>query len=149
MRAKRMMAAGMLLMATTLPGCMKPATIEADHAWVRLPAVAGRPGAGYFTLYGGAVPTKLVAVSADLALRTEMHETMTEGGAMTMKPIAELPLPVGGTIRFAPGGRHLMLFGVSPDLKPGDPTLLTFTFADGSRIQRKAWAIGAGDPAPR
>lgn len=135
--------------AALLAGCLKPDEIEAQDAWVRLPAVAGRPASGYFTLTGGSVATTLINVSADLAVRTEMHATMRgEGGAMTMQPLAGVPLPPQGEVRFAPGGRHLMLFGVSPALKPGGSTVLTFTFADGSRFQRKAWAIGAGDPAP-
>ncbi|MBJ6121510.1 copper chaperone PCu(A)C [Sphingomonas sp. BT553] len=134
--------------ALLLTGCLKPAAIEADHAWVRLPAVEGRPGSGYFTLHGGAAATTLVAVSTDYAIRTEMHESMMSGGMATMAKIDSIPLPAGGEVTFQPGGRHLMLFGVSRDLKPGDNTLLTFTFADGSRIQRKAVAVGAGDPAP-
>lgn len=136
--------AGALLVA----GCLKPAEIEAEDAWVRLPAVAGRPAVAYFTLHGGEAPTTLVNVVADLAVRSEMHETMAAGGMATMRPIAGIPLPAHGTIAFAPGGRHLMMFGLNPALKPGASTLLTFTFADGSRLQRKAWAIGAGDPAP-
>ena len=138
-----------------LAGCLKPAEIEVEDAWVRLPAVAGRPAVGYFTLRGAEQPTRLVAVNADRAQRTEMLESMAGGGngsgggmTMTMRPIANLPLPPNGTIVFAPGAKHLMLFGVSPALKPGGYTLFNFTFADGSRIERKAWAIGAGDPAP-
>lgn len=140
---------GPVLGAVLLGGCLQPATIEAEDAWVRLPAVPGRPASGYFTLRGGRAPAMLVAVSADLAVRTEMHATVrTDGGAMTMRPLAAVPLPANGEVRFAPGARHLMLFGVSPSLKPGGSTVLTFTFADGSRLQRKAWAIAAGDPAP-
>ncbi len=108
----------------------------------------GRPASGYFTLHGGATPTSLVAVSADRAIRTEMHRSMTANGAMTMQPVRDLPLPAHGTIRFAPGGLHLMIFGLDPAMKKGDSTILTFTFADGSRLERKAWAVGAGDPAP-
>lgn len=144
--------AGALLLA----GCLKPAEIEAQDAWVRLPAVAGRPAAAYFTLHGGERATTLVNVAADMAIRSEMHETMGGdggdghgGGMAAMRPIAGVPLPANGTITFAPGGRHLMMFGVNPALKPGVTTLLTFTFADGSRLQRKAWAVGAGDPAPK
>jgi hypothetical protein len=137
----------------SLGGCLKPAEIEVSDAWVRLPAAAGRPGSGYFTLTGGAQGTTLISVRSDLAIRTEMHATMRMGGsggmgAMTMRPLAVVPLAAEGEVRFAPGGRHLMLYGVSPSLKPGDTTILTFTFADGSRLERKAWAIGPGDPAP-
>jgi copper(I)-binding protein len=145
-------AATGLMLAPALTGCLKPATIETEDPWVRLPAVAGRPASGYFTLHGGATPTRLVAVSADRAVRTEMHRSMMTGGpgggTMTMQPVRDLPLPAHGTLRFAPGGLHLMIFGLDPAMKKGDATILTFTFADGSRMERKAWAVGAGDPAP-
>ena len=141
----------------SMGGCLKPAEIEVSDAWVRLPAAAGRPGSGYFTLTGGAQGTTLISVRSDLAIRTEMHATMRiEGaagkgggmGAMTMRPLDAVPLAAEGEVRFAPGGRHLMLYGVSPSLKPGGTSILTFTFADGSRLERKAWAIGPGDLAP-
>ena len=142
-------AAESVMLPLALSGCLKSATIEAEEPWVRLPAVAGRPASGYFTLHGGAAATSLVAVSADRAIRTEMHRSMSAGGGMmTMQPVRNLPLPAHGTIRFAPGGLHLMIFGLDPALKKGDVTILTFTFADGSRMERKAWAVGAGDPAP-
>jgi copper(I)-binding protein len=146
MRTVLVMATGAMLLA----GCLKPAEIEADHAWVRLPAVAGRPAAGYVTLTGGETPARIVNVSADRAIRTEMHESMggASGAMATMRPLAAVDLPAHGQVAFAPGGKHLMLFGVSPALKPGETTLLTFTFADGSHLQRKAWIVGAGDAAP-
>lgn len=148
-RNRRPLATALALAgALAISGCLKPAEIEAENAWVRLPAVPDRPAVGYFTLHGGARSTTLIAVNADLAQRTEMHESMGSGGMMTMRPLRQLPLPANGTITFAPGAKHLMLFGVNPALKPGGSTILTFTFADGSRIDRKAWALGAGDPAP-
>lgn len=136
--------AGALLLA----GCLKPAEIRADDAWVRLPAVAGRPAVAYFTLHGGETPTTLINVVADRAIRAEMHESMGSGGTMAMRPISAVPLPANGTIAFVPGGRHVMMFGLNSSLTRGASTLLTFTFADGSHLQRRAWAIGAGDPAP-
>jgi hypothetical protein len=53
-----------------------------------------------------------------------------------MRPLDVVPLAAEGEVRFAPGGRHLMLYGVSPSLKPGGTSILTFTFADGSRLER-------------
>lgn len=124
-----------------------------DDAWVRLPAVPGRPGVAYFAVHGGPQTRTLVAVSADYALRAEMHESMTDGAGaggkmVTMRPIDTVPIPAGQEVRFDPGGRHVMLFGVDPAVKPGMTTLLTLTFRDGSRVFRKAQVIGAGDPTP-
>ena len=130
-------------------GCLQPREISVDDAWVRLPAAAGRPGSGYFTLTGGPESTTLISVRSDLAIRTELHATVRlPSGAVTMRPLAAVPVPADGEVRFAPGGRHLMFYGISPALTPGKATVLTFTFADGRRIERRAWAIGPGDPPP-
>ena len=135
--------------ALLLLGCSGPAEVTVDDAWVRLPAAPGRPGAGYLTVHGGATDRTLVRVTADYALRSEMHESMGGGsGAVTMRPLARVPVPAGGEVAFAPGGRHLMLYGLDPRAKPGTSTLLTLTFENGERLYRKAYIIGPGDPAP-
>ena len=144
MRSLATLAAAMLL-----GGCLQPEEITVDDAWVRLPAAAGRPGSGYFTMTGGPADATLISARSDLAIRTELHATVRgPGGRMTMRPLGVVPVPARGEVAFAPGGRHLMFYGLSPSLKPGGTTILTFTFADGSRLERKAWAIGPGDPAP-
>ena len=61
---------GIVAAALLLAGCGKPAELGADKGWVRLPAVAGRPGAAYFTIHGGAQADTLLAVSTPAALRT-------------------------------------------------------------------------------
>lgn len=135
--------------ALSLNACLAPDEMEVSDAWVRLPAATGRPGSGYFTIRGGQTSTTLISVRANLAIRTEMHATMRmDSGAMTMRPLAGVPVAAQTEVRFTPGGRHLMLYGISPSVKPGGSTILTFTFADGSRIERKARAIGPGDTPP-
>ena len=139
-----------LAAAVALAGCGQEKQLYVSDAWVRLPAVAGRPAAGYFTLHGGPGAATLIAVSADTAIRTELHETKrTANGAMTMAKITAVPVPALGEVRFAPGGRHLMLFGLNPVVKPGSAMTLTFTFADSTRILLDATVIAAGDPAPK
>ena len=134
--------------ALVLSACSPPAEIEAHDAYVRLAAVKGNPAAAYFTLHGGAEDATLMEVGTTVAIKTEMHESMKSGAGMTMKPIASLPLPAQGTLTFAPGGKHVMLFDVNPGIKRGSTVPLTFTFTNGQRVQYKAVAIGAGDPAP-
>ena len=131
-----------------LLGCGGPAEVTVEDAWVRLPAAPGRPGAGYLTIHGGATDRTVVRVTADYALRSEMHETMSSGGRMSMRPIASVPVPAGGEVSFTPGGRHLMLYGLDARAKPGTSTLLTITFENGQRIYRKAYIIAPGAPAP-
>lgn len=139
-----------------------PAEPQVQKAWVRLPAVPGRPAAGYLTLVGGTRDATLVAVTTPAAARTELHETMKmdapgapdhaghEGmagmsGATTMHPVKALPLPAGQTVKLAPGGLHLMLFDVDAKVAPGASVPLRVEFADGHTLETQAKAVAAGD----
>jgi len=138
-----------LAAATAAAGCGGPERVTVDDAWVRLPAVAGRPGVAYFTLRGGPSPATLIDVSADIAVRSEMHESMTGAGGMAgMKPLASVAVPAGTDTVFAPGGRHVMLFDINPKAKAGRIYTLTLNFANGGRIYAPAMVVRAADPPP-
>lgn len=136
-------AAGLAL-AVALSGCGKPATLSVAGAWVRLPAVPGRPAAGYLTLHGGAADATLVRVATPAARRAELHESMAGG----MRRVAALPVPAAVAVALAPGGRHLMLFDPDPRLAAGGSAPLTLEFADGRRLAVTARVVGPADAAP-
>ncbi len=133
--------------ALMLAGCQKGPIVS--DAWVRLPAVPGRPAAAYATIQsGGSADHVLVAVTSPAIARAELHESMAgHGGMMSMQPIDRVAIG-RGVVTFAPGGRHVMLFGVSGDLRPGGTVPLTFRFADKEAVTVDAKLVGAGDPAP-
>jgi copper(I)-binding protein len=146
------------------PAAEPTAEPQVQKAWVRLPAVPGRPAAGYLTLVGGNKDATLVAVTTPAASRTELHETMKMdapapgapdhagheamagmSGATTMRPVKALPLPAGQTVKLAPGGLHLMLFDVDTKVTPGASVPLRVMFADGRTLETQAKAVAAGD----
>lgn len=134
-----------VLALATLPSCdTARTTVEAGDAWARLGAVPGRPAAAYFTVHGGPERKTLINVTTDVAIRSEMHESMANG----MRPIASVPIPAHSDVVFAPGGRHVMLFDVNPGVKPGRYITLTLSFSDGRRIVTGAKVIAAGAPRP-
>jgi hypothetical protein len=95
--------------------------------WVRFNPVPGRPSAGYFTLAGGGQPDSLIGVTAP-GVRIEMHSMTMAGGIMSMARLDRLAVPAGSSMAFAPGGNHLMIFG----LPAGAKTLpITLSFASG------------------
>lgn len=122
-------------------------TVRIDAAWVRLPAVPGRPAAGYFTLRAGAQPVELVAVASPLA-RVELHSTSMAGGVMKMDPLPSARVAPRDTLAFASGGNHLMLFDLAATVQPGGTVPLTFKFADGTAIRVDAVARAASDGSP-
>ena len=137
MRFSNLAAAGLLLLASCDVRTTDP-KVEVEKAWVQLPAVPGRPGAGYFTLMSNNDPTKLVSVTSPRAERIELHQTMLENGVARMRPAQDLVFPDALRMVFEPGGRHAMLFGVDPALKPGDKIPLTFRFEPASPVTIEA-----------
>ena len=137
-----------LAVAMALAACGESSEAGVEGAWVRLPAAPGRPGAAYFHLRNGATAETLVGVSTPAAIRSELHESMSAGGAMSMAPVKSVALGAGESVTFAPGGKHVMLYDLSPTLKAGDKVPLTLTFADGETMQTEAMLVAPGQPAP-
>lgn len=150
--ALRSALAAALLVAGAQPAfaqaAMNAATPHLMNAWVRLPAVAGRPAGGYFMAHGTPTADALVAVTSPRAERIELHSMTNDNGVMKMRKEASFPLPAGGTLTFAPGGSHLMLFGLSNDVKPGGTVPLTFRFKSGATVTIDAEARAASAAAP-
>ena len=63
-----------------------------------------------------------------------MHET--KGG--TMAPVSAVEVGPGKTIKFAPGGYHVMLFDLDPKLRFQDAVELTVTFDGGDKASARA-----------
>jgi copper(I)-binding protein len=115
-----------------------------SNAWVRAAAVPGRPAAGYLTIVGGGQPDSLVAVTSP-GLRVEMHSMSMDGGVMKMAKLDSVPVPASATVAFAPGGNHLMIFGMTaaPKTLP-----LTLKFRSGAVLTTTADVRAAADAAP-
>ena len=137
-----------LAMSMTVAGCdTGPQALTVERAVVRLSPNPAAPSVAYFTLKGGPVDDRLIDVLSPVAVRAELHESMTMNnpstssgqGMATMKPIeGGVPVPAGSTIKFEQGGKHVMLFGVNARVKPDETMALVFTFASGSKYRIQA-----------
>lgn len=101
---------------------------------IMMPATADRPAAGYFTVEGGGAPVDLVAVTADLAQRVEMHETVKENGMTAMRELKGAPVPVQGKLEFKPGGNHLMIWNINGAAVRAGRLPMVFIFSNNERI---------------
>jgi copper(I)-binding protein len=117
-----------------------PTAPRVNDAWVRLSAVPGRPAAGYFTIYPSRKGVILVGVTSPRVRRIEMHEGMAQG----MAKLSEASAAPDADIRFTPGSRHLMLFGIDPRIKPGDTVPLRFEVSPGPPITVEALVVRPG-----
>lgn len=123
-----------LIIPFTLAACGDPAPTYIDQAWVRLSPNKDTPSAGYFVAHGGDAGGQLRGVLTDYALKVEMHETVEENGVMKMKPVTSVDIPAKGEVAFAPGGKHLMLWGVNDTAISRGKMELTFLMANGDRL---------------
>jgi copper(I)-binding protein len=99
------------------------------HPWSR-PAPAGRPiAAAYLSITNnGAVPDALVSASSPLAASVQMHQTTLSEGMARMRPLQEVEIAPGKTVKIEPGGIHLMLVGLTGPLAAGTTVPLTLQF---------------------
>ena len=146
----RMRTALALLAALSFGGCHGKAeqarSLTVENAWIRLSPNPANPSAAYFTIHGGAAEEQLTGVTSPQAAHAEMHETMSgDHGMATMAPLSQVAVPAGGTLVFAPAGRHVMLFGLDPAATAGREVRLDFAFASGRGLAAKARVRAIGD----
>lgn len=103
-------------------------------ATLRLNPNPAAPSAAYFTLAAGHEARILTGASSADVERIEMHESMQSGGMASMAPLDRLTVPAEGEVVFAPGGKHLMLFGIKPAALAAGRLTIDLTFADGSTL---------------
>lgn len=119
-------ALGMLLLA--VPAFA--ADMQVSDAWIRsLPA--NLPAAGYFTLRNDGKATVELTGAASAACGMAMLHRSTATGMEDVSSVAVAP---GATVKFAPGGYHLMCMNPTGAIKPGAKVSVTLSFSDGSKV---------------
>lgn len=133
-----------------------PQAVVVDDVWARASAMMQDAGAVYFDVTGGAEDDRLIgaSVSADVAAMVEIHETVeaempgttmgmatgsTMGhgmgaGPMRMQEVDSVEIPAGVTVRFVPGGYHVMLLQLAQPLEVGSTFDLTLVFEKAGEV---------------
>ncbi|MEY4160744.1 MAG: hypothetical protein RLZZ136_1365 [Pseudomonadota bacterium] len=111
-----------------------------------LPAVKGNPGAAYFTLTNNSSTIlRLSAVDIAGAGMAMFHETKEMDGHSTMADMKAPEVQAGASLSFSPGGRHVMVDSLPPNLAPGNSVIMTITFDNGTKANAPLSVIAAGD----
>ncbi len=110
-------------------GHMAGTDIEAHDFWARS-AMKGGNGAAYMLLHHHSTSDDaLVGASSDVAEAVEIHlSQMKADGTMEMVQQESIALPVDAEVELKPGSYHVMLIGLTRDLKAGDEISLTLHF---------------------
>jgi copper(I)-binding protein len=117
------------------------------HPWTRATPNGAKVGGGYLTITNnGTAPDKLIGVSLSVADHGEIHEMKMDGGTMQMRELpGGIEIKPGETVKFEPGGYHVMFMGLKEPLKEGTMVKgqLQFEKAGKVDVEFKVDAIGA------
>lgn len=123
-----------------------PEGVTISEGRLLLPAVAGNPGAVYFTIKNtGANDVMIRAASVAGAASAMMHQTAEWNGQVDMQELMQVAVPRDGEVVFAPGGMHIMAMELDEALTVGGETEVTLTFVGGDKASFPAEIRAAGD----
>lgn len=106
------------------------ATVEITDAWCRPSPNGAQAGACYLTVKSSHA-NRMTGVATPLATEAMIHDMTMDGGMMKMSHMADgLPLPAGEKVELKPGGKHMMLLGLTGPLREGSAVPLTLTFSE-------------------
>ncbi|SDY74242.1 hypothetical protein SAMN05444340_11688 [Citreimonas salinaria] len=128
MMLTKILSAGALALTVASPAW---AEIVVTDAYARS-TMPGAPTGAAFMVIGntGETDDRLVEVLSDVAERVELHTHRAEGdGVVRMVHVEEgIVIPAGGQHALQRGGDHVMMMGLTRDLKQGDTFALTLVF---------------------
>ena len=107
--------------------------------WVREAPPNAKMLAGYFTIMNhSGKSAEIVGASSDKFEKVELHKSVQEGGVAKM--VAQPSVEVGkhATVKFQPGGLHLMLINPKAPLKAGDKVDITLKLKKGEDLKMTA-----------
>ena len=105
------------------------------HVWAR----PSPPGISVASVYldisnQGSEQDRLLRLSSPVAKTVQLHETHDNHGMMSMRQLAFVDVPPGGTVKASPGALHIMLLGLKKPLLNGDTFPLTLVFATAGEL---------------
>ena len=110
--------------------------LEIDDAWIKETPPNHPMTGGYLKIENdGNTADVLIGVSADFAMKSEIHEMKMEGDVMKMRPLENgLVIPADGEIYLKPGGYHLMFMKLKQQMIPMDVHQVTLIFKNSGSI---------------
>lgn len=117
--------------ALVLAACSaaEPGALEVRDAWAAPTPNGVDVAAGFLTIANPTgEPDRLLAASSPRAARVEVHEMTMTDGVMQMRRVEALAVAANGEAVLAPGGAHLMFYGVAQPFVEGEEISVQLTF---------------------
>jgi|TARA_B110000902_G_scaffold171839_1_gene195586 hypothetical protein len=123
-----------VLLCSLVTGVIYAEVIVTD-ATVRLLPPSVPNTAAYFSIQNSSDTTKiLIGASAAFATKAEIHNHIMVNDMMRMEQQSEVVINPGQSVHFAPGGLHIMLFGLKQPLSEGESVAISLQTKDGESI---------------
>jgi copper(I)-binding protein len=123
-----------LLLCSLVTGVLY-AEVKVTDATVRLLPPGVPNTAAYFSIENSSDTSQvLIGASADFATKAEIHNHILVNDMMRMEQQSEVVIEPGQSVQFAPGGLHIMLFGLKQPLLDGQSVTISLQTKDGESI---------------
>lgn len=109
------------------------AVIDIKNDWVRPTNSGQKVGAAYMTITSK-VDCELTGVKSDVADTVEIHSMTMTDGIMKMRKMNTLTLKAEQAVKLAPGGFHLMLFGLKKPMLAGEKVDFSLQLTCGTQV---------------
>lgn len=113
-------------------GAAQAAPFDVTDAWFRM--LPGKlPAGGYFTAQNnGRGDVAITGATSEACGMLMIHQSKATGGMSSMDMVESVKVPAGGSVKFAPGGYHLMC--EEPKLKIGAKVPVLLHLSDGGTV---------------
>ena len=109
--------------------------LSVQGAWVAEALPGQSMTAAYMTISSeGDVEEELVSVESEVAEKLELHEMVQQGEMMRMRRVDSIVIDPGEEVALEPGGLHIMLIGLTREIKEGDTVELHLIFESGANL---------------
>ena len=121
--------------------------ITVDHPWSKPTPPLSEYGVAYFNVSNSGQTDDLlleIKIPDEIAKSASIHDVIHNGEMMRMREVTKgKKIPAGSTIKFQPGGSHIMLEGLTKPLKLDDKFTIELVFADAGNIPVEIWVEDA------
>jgi len=136
-------AVSLLVLVATMPAQAQLVMVSIAGPWIRF-INPTTPAAGYFTVTNaGARPVVITGASSPDCGSLMLHQSRNVNGVEQMDMVSNVTVPAHGSVKFAPGGYHLMCMSPSANIVPGRTVPVTLTFADHRTVTKPFMVRGA------
>jgi len=130
------LSAALLLSAAASAHEYKVGDLLIGHPYARA-TVPGQPSGGaYLSIENkGKSADKLIGVASPAAKSTEIHTMSMDGNVMKMREVGSIEIKPAEKVAMQPGnGYHIMMIGLTQQLKAGDKVPMTLTFEKAGKV---------------